>query len=104
MPLFSASQKMILLYVEMENCPWCKKMSSEIFEDSSNFTKLQKLFEIKRVKKGSMDIPPFIKTKFYPTTYILSSDNSKLIDELPGYMRAEDYLDYLQTLIEVETQ
>ena len=104
--LFSAvtqkHDKMILLYVEMDNCPWCKKMNREVFDDSSNLNELQKLYEIKKVKKGSSDIPSFIKTKYYPTTYILSSDGKKVIDELPGYMKAEDYLDYLKTLDEVE--
>lgn len=104
--LFSAvtqkHDKMILLYVEMDNCPWCKKMNREVFDDSSNLNELQKLYEIKKVKKGSIYIPTFITTKYYPTTYILSSDGKKVIDELPGYMKAEDYLDYLKTLDEVE--
>jgi len=104
--LFSAvtqkHDKMILLYVEMDNCPWCKKMNSEVFDDSSNLNELQKLYEIKKVKKGSNDIPSFIKTKYYPTTYILSSNGEKVVDELPGYMKAEDYLDYLKTLDEIE--
>jgi hypothetical protein len=86
----------------MDNCPWCKKMDREVFDDSSNLNDLQKSYKIKRVKKGSSDIPSFIQTKYYPTTYILSSDSSKVIDELHVYMKAVEYLDYLKTLYEVE--
>jgi len=35
---------------------------------------------------------------------ILSSDGSVIVDELPGYMKAEDYLEYLQILKEVESE
>jgi thioredoxin-related protein len=38
-------------------------------------------------------IPKVIKkTKLFPTTYIV--ENGKLVDELPGYMSAEDLLNY----------
>jgi thioredoxin-related protein len=92
--------KMILLYVEMDYCPWCQRMDKEVFENSKNFDYLQKLYTIKRVKRGGT--PAFVKAKYYPTTFILSSDGKEIVDELPGYMKAEDYLDYLNTLVEVE--
>ena len=102
--LLSANEKMILLYVEMDYCPWCKKMDREVFDIEKNLNELQKNYTIKRVKKGNIEIPSFIKTKYYPTTYILSSNEDKLIDELPGYMKAEDYIKYLEILVKVESE
>ena len=96
--------KMVLLYVEMKNCPWCIKMDKEVFDNSANLEKLKKLYCVKRLTKESLEIPTYIKPKYYPSTYILSSDGDKVIDELPGYMKAEDYIEYLEILFEVENE
>ncbi len=96
--------KMILIYVEMKNCPWCIKMDREVFDDNANLEKLEKLYFVKRLTKESKEIPTYIKPKYYPSTYILSSDGEKIIDELPGYMKAEDYIEYLEILVEVENE
>jgi len=96
--------KMILIYVEMNNCPWCMKMDSEVFNNSSNLEKLKKLYNVKRLTKESKEIPTYIKPKYYPSTYILSSDGEKIIDELPGYMKAKEYIEYLKLLVEVENE
>jgi thioredoxin-related protein len=94
--------KMLLIYVEMKNCPWCMKMDREVFDNSDNLQRLEKSYFVKRLTKESAEIPTYIKPKYFPSTYILSSDGEKIIDELPGYMKAGDYLDYLKTLYEVE--
>jgi thioredoxin-related protein len=96
-----AKDKMTLLYMEMNYCGWCKKMKKEVFEDDSISSKLHKMYNIKIMKKGDSDIPLNLTTKFYPTTYIISS-NGKVIDELPGYMKPKSYLEYLELLSEIE--
>lgn len=94
--------KMVLLYIEMSNCPWCERMDRELFEDSFNLSEMKKMYIVQRLKKESKALPSYIRPKYYPTTYILSSDGSKIVDELPGYMKAEDFLDYIETLYDIE--
>jgi thioredoxin-related protein len=102
--LLFSNQKMTLLYLEMEHCGWCKKMDREVFENKLILKELKNLYNIKMMKKGDKDIPLNLTSKYYPTTFIISNDGKKIIDELPGYMKADDYLDYLKTLQEVESQ
>ncbi len=95
--------KMIVLFVKAKNCHWCKKMDQETFKNIETLNKIKKLYEIKKVFAGDLAIPSFIHPKYYPTTYILSADSKKLIDELPGYMKTKDIVSYLEELYNVET-
>ncbi len=93
-----------LLYVEMEACPWCHRMNAEIFENPKIASKLAAMYEIKKRYKGAPDLPAFAKPRYYPTTYILSPDGKKVLDELPGYMEPGRFLDYLQELYALENE
>ncbi len=94
--------KLKMLFVQSEQCQWCKKMNKEIFENEDRVDDLEDMYEIKKVLRGSKEIPKFIKPKYYPTTYILSSDSKKLIDELPGYIKPEHFMDYVSELYNIE--
>ena len=94
--------KMVLLYVEMDYCQWCKKMDREVFDDNTRFQQLKKVFHIARITKESGNMPSFIKPKYYPTTYILSSDGESIVEEIEGYMKPKRYIQYLKTLDEIE--
>lgn len=97
-------KKLILVYIEMEYCGWCKKMDRETIDEPRSLAMLEKQYHIAKIKKESGDVPLFLNPKFYPTSYILSSDGSKVIDELPGYMQNRRFLEYLNDLYEVEYQ
>jgi len=97
-------KKLILVFIEMEFCPWCHKMASETLEDKKALKMLEKEYILARITLKSGDIPLFLKPKYFPTSYILSSDDAKVIDELPGYMEKTRFLDYLHTLYEVENE
>ncbi len=79
-------------------------MDREVFDNEANLNQLKKNYHVQRLRKCLGNVPSNIEIKYYPTTIILSSDGTEIIDELPGYMKAEDYLDYLQTLKEVESE
>ncbi len=103
--LFGASQpKLKILYMQMHHCPWCHKMNKEVFENPKITQKLSKMYTIESRFRGDTDLPPFIQPRFYPTTYVLSTDGKKLVDELPGYMEPDRFLDYLTELYELETK
>ena len=97
-------KKLILVYVEMEHCGWCKKMAKETIDEPTSKSEINERYLIAKIIKESGDVPLFLNPKFYPTTYVLSSDGSKILDVLPGYMENKRFLDYLKELYEVENQ
>lgn len=94
--------KMIIIYIEMNNCPWCERMDRELIDDTYYRRKIDNLYIFQRLKKESKDLPSFLRPKYYPTTYILSSDGERIVDELPGYMKADEFIDYVETLHDIE--
>jgi thioredoxin-related protein len=103
LPLYAfAEPKLKLLYVEMKACPWCHRMNSEVFENPKIAQKLKQMYTIEKRLRGDKDLPASVKPKYYPTTYIFSADGKKLLDELPGYMNPDRFLDYLTQLYEME--
>lgn len=97
-------EKLILVYIEMESCPWCHKMNKETMDNKDARAEIEKRYIVTKIKKESGDIPSFLPTKFYPTTYLLSPDGSVVLDELPGYMKRERLLDYIKDAYEIEME
>jgi len=97
-------KKLIIVYMEMEHCPWCHKMNRETMDNPKYKAQYEKEYILAKITKESGDTPLFLFPKYYPTTYILSSDGSQVLDELPGYMASERFVDYLHELYTVEMQ
>jgi len=100
----SDEKKLIIVYIEMEHCGWCKKMDRETIDEPRSLAIIEKQYLLAKIKRESGDIPLFLHPKFFPTTYILSSDGSQVLDELPGYMQNGRFLEYLNDLYDVENQ
>jgi thioredoxin-related protein len=98
--LFAADKheekKLVMLFVTLEHCTWCKKMEKEVFLDSEVNATLQKQFTIKKVLYGKDVLPNFIKPKHFPTTYVLSLDETKVIDSLVGYREKKKFLKFFE--------
>jgi len=99
--IYAKDEKMILLYVEKDGCQWCQMMDEDIIENTKVLKKINKLYKLKRVKKGSKLIPSFIEVKYYPSSYILSPDSTKLVDEIIGYQNPDKFIEQLQYIYEL---
>ena len=97
-------EKFILVYTQMEHCPWCHKMNRETIDNPLYKSQYGTRYILAKITRESGDIPSFLEPTYFPTTYILSPDGSKILDELPGYMPSKRYVEYLQDLYEVETE
>jgi thioredoxin-related protein len=86
--------KPLMITITIAGCNWCEMMKHNVLLKSSVRAKLDKKFRVVIADKNEKEkIPKVIKkTKLFPTTYIV--ENGKLVDELPGYMSAEDLLNY----------
>ncbi len=100
----SEDKKLILVFVELEHCPWCHKMLRETIDNPEYKKSLESHYILAKIKRESGNVPLFLNPKYYPTTYVLSWDGSKVLEELPGYMRTNRFINYLDELYEVEMQ
>ena len=97
---FIAFGKPILLNIQKSGCEWCAKMDKEVFENKKVMAKLKKKFKVLVLNKDfdSEEIPNFLNPRYYPTTYVLNENMTKIIDKLPGYISAYDLLNYFDLL------
>jgi len=86
--------KPVLLNIQKSGCGWCEKMNREIFENKDVMKKLKTKFRVIVLNRDFDKIPSFIDVRFFPTTFILNENMTKIEDELPGYMGAHQLLDY----------
>ena len=94
--LAMAGDKPFLITITKDNCNWCDMMKQNVILKSDVKALLETKFVVKIINRNNPElIPKVIKnTRFFPTTYIVSSDKKKLLDELPGFMSAYNLLDY----------
>jgi len=96
-------KKLILVFTEMTYCPWCHKMTRETIDEPEAKNEIEKRYIIAKITRESGDIPLFLHPRYYPTSYILSADGNKIVDELPGYMEKSRFLAYIKDLYDLET-
>ena len=94
--------KLAMIFVYQDGCGWCEKMEREIFDDPKKMAKIAKHYSFQKLNKTDPALPAFLHPNFFPTTYILSPDRKRVVDELPGYMKPDQFLDYVNELYDVE--
>jgi thioredoxin-related protein len=100
--VFAFSDKLLMIYVEKNGCGWCKKMDKEIIENPKALKKIHKQYVLKKMLSENGDLPSFINPRYFPTTYILNPEGTKIIEELPGYMEKSRFLDFINEVYNIE--
>ena len=85
----------VLINVQKEGCGWCAKMNEEIFENKEILQKIKTKYEVIVLNRDFDKIPSLLSVHFFPTTYILNDDMTKVEDELLGYQKPSQLLEYL---------
>ena len=70
-------------------------MDREIFQNKAILKKIEKEYKVIVLNRDFDDIPPMLRVHFFPTTFILNEDMTKIEDELLGYQKPSDFLEYL---------
>lgn len=86
-------KKLILVEVSSKFCPYCMKMNLELFSNRGKMDILEKKYLVLRFKKGE-SFPDVFSTEYYPTYFFVNPATSQIVDEFPGYMRADDFLEF----------
>ncbi len=96
-----AQKKLVLVEISKQNCSYCEALEREVFQNPNYLKEIEKNYIIIKLQKNRDKIPSFLKTRFYPTTYILKYDKT-IIDELPGYMKSDNFIDFIKEVYRQE--
>jgi len=86
--------KNIMVFVEGENCRWCKKMKHRTLSDETVEKRLEKYVIVKVMREdgNAMSVLPAIQG--VPTIFFMKHDKA-VIEEIIGYFNVEDFLSYI---------
>jgi len=102
--ILNANDKLILVFTHMKYCSWCKKMKKETIDNKKAQKKIKKHFILTQIQRESGNLPSFLNPELFPTTYILSSDGNKILDEIDGYMKKDEFIYHINTIYELEKE
>ncbi|MDD2384925.1 MAG: thioredoxin fold domain-containing protein [Sulfurospirillaceae bacterium] len=97
-------KKLILLTVESDTCPYCLKMKKTIFNVKKYSQKIGKHYIHIIINVQDQALPSILHAKYLPTNYILSPKKLHIIDEFPGYMEPEHFLELLDEVYRQEVK
>ncbi len=89
----------VMIYVETDNCPWCRKMKNRTLVDDSIFNKLKNYVVVRTIKNSQEAQNYGLKVTYVPTMFFYSPKED-LYKEVVGYYSVEDFASWL---VDVET-
>lgn len=95
--------KMIMLVLVADFCPWCKKFERKILQDNL-ISKLIKQHFIPVIVDNYRDddsFPKELSTSRLPTTYIIDANTQKIIKKSTLYITKNDFLVTMQEAINI---
>lgn len=97
-------KKLILLTVESESCPYCIKMRKDTFEVKKYRQKIAKQYIHVIIYDKDKALPDALYVKYLPTNFILSPKELRIIDEFPGYITPDHFIELLEEVYSQEHQ
>jgi len=88
------SNQTVMIYVETNNCPWCRKMKHRTLANDDVFEKLQN-YVVVRTIKNSQEAQKYGLNVTYVPTIFFYSPKEELYQKTVGYYSVEDFLSWL---------
>ena len=86
--------KNVMVFVERENCRWCKKMKGRTLSDESVEKRLEKFVVVKVMREDPKSMAVLPDIKGVPTTFFMN-ENKKVLESAIGYWNVEDFISYI---------
>ncbi len=86
--------KVVMLYVEAENCRWCRKMKEKTLSHKSVDKRVKSFVCVKVFREDKDAIKDLPEVKYAPTVFFLTPQK-KIIERVTGYFVVEDFLSYI---------
>lgn len=93
-------QKNVMVFVEGENCRWCKKMKGRTLSDESVEKRLEKFVVVKVMREDPKAMAHLPSVRGVPTTFFMDK-NKKVLETILGYANSEDFIAYINDVEKV---
>ena len=97
-------KKLILLTVKSESCPYCHKMKKDVFETKHYSEKINKKYVHVEINRDDSLLPSSLHVKYVPTNFILSPHKLEILDEFPGYIQPDHFIELLDEVYRQEVK
>lgn len=97
-------KKLILLTVKSESCPYCLKMKKDVFETKHYSEKINKKYVHVEINRDDSLLPSSLHVKYVPTNFILSPHRLEILDEFPGYIKPDHFIELLDEVYRQEVK
>ncbi|MEA1954424.1 MAG: thioredoxin family protein [Campylobacterota bacterium] len=94
------NQKNIIIMVEDEDCRWCIKMKKGTLSNEAVQKKLQKFILTKIDRNDNKNMESIEGLRGPIPSFHFFTPQKKRIDTIAGYYQAEDFLEYINEIIE----
>jgi len=88
--------KLILLSVTKDHCPYCLQMEQDVFNVPHFMKAIQKHYIRIEIKKDDPSLPVSLHVKYYPTNLVLNPRDLTCIDEFIGYTKPDIFMELLE--------
>lgn len=95
-------KKLILVNIVTENCPYCKQMRKEIFNNATYRKQIDQKFVFVSIDLYDPALPADLRTKYTPANAILSPTRHSIIEGYTGYMDPASFMTVLENAYKAE--
>ncbi len=92
--LAKKEHKNVMVFVEGENCRWCKKMKHRTLSDDTVEKRLEKFVVVKVMREDPTAMSVLPEVKGVPSIFFMK-ENKAVIEEVVGYFNVEDFIFYI---------
>ena len=95
--LAKKENKTVMVFVEGENCRWCKKMKHRILSDEKVEQRLQPYIVVKVMQEDKEAVKLLPEIQGVPTIFFMTADK-KILQKVIGYFDVNDFISYIDTV------
>lgn len=95
-------KKLILVNIVTDNCPYCKQMKKEIFNNATYRKQIDQKFIFVSIDLYDPALPADLRTKYTPANAILSPTRHSIIEGYTGYMDPASFMSVLENAYKAE--
>lgn len=92
--------KTVMVFVEGENCRWCKKMKGRTLSDETVEKRLEKFIVVKVMRENPKVVAALPTIQGVPTTFFMDK-NKKVYETVLGFFNVEDFISYINDVEKV---
>ncbi|ARU48433.1 thioredoxin fold domain-containing protein [Sulfurospirillum diekertiae] len=97
-------KKLILVNIVSENCPYCKQMTKEVFNNPTYRNKIDQKYVLVVIDQMDPALPDDLHTKYTPANAILSPTRHTILEGYTGYMDPTAFMAILDEAYKTEFQ